>query len=228
MADFYGVVGDRLPAITSQLLDDDGNPVDLTGATVRFVMRALEDTDLKVDGAGEVTDADAGQVRYLWGAADLDTEGLYLASWQVTFGDGRRQTYPGDRQLVVEVSPGTADAAAVDPVDLLWMREWVGSQPDDAALATTYGSYGSRTLAALSILKARRADLLADPLSYSIRGDVTVNAQGNLNALDGFISQLEAIAVADGDLEADADAGLSGLVLERRDTWGRGWPTRTV
>lgn len=107
--------------------------------------------------------------------------------------------------------------------DLTWMREWIGSGPDDDAVQARLDAYdGTRTLAAISILRERRADLLGDPLSYSIRGDVTVNAAGNLSALDSMIAQLEDIAVGDGDL--DAPAGIEGAVLERQDTWGRGYP----
>jgi hypothetical protein len=224
MADFAAKTGDRLPAITSTLTDDDGNPVDLTDAGVMFVMRPLGDATPTVDGQGEVVPPDdAGQVRYWWAADDLADAGLYLAEWQVTFPDARQQTYPGDRQLVIEVVPSVEDGATITPSDLAWMREWIGSSPDDAALADKLAAYdGKRTLAALGILRSRRADLLADPLSYSIRGDVSVNAAGNLSALDSLIAQLEDQAVADGDLPSNT---LSGAVLERSGTWGRGWPS---
>lgn len=115
---------------------------------------------------------------------------------------------------------------AVD--DLTWMREWLGSGPADADLQARLDAYeGVRTLAAISLLRQRRADMLADPLSYSIRGDVTVNAQANMKALDDLIAQLEAQAVEDGDLAAASDA-LAGMVLERQDTWGRGWPVGRI
>lgn len=230
MADFVGKVGDRLPAYTDQLIDHDGNPVDLDDASVRFVMRPLGEADVKVDAAGEVvTDGDTtpadGWVRYWWATEDLDTAGIFLAEWQVTFADLRTQTYPGDRQLVVEVQPGVATASTISPADLAWMREWVGSTPDDAALADLLDTYeGVRSLAALGLLRMRRADLLGDPLSYSIRGDVTVNATANLNALDAMIGLLEDQARADGDLEAGESGLLAGATLERQGTWGRGYP----
>lgn len=225
MADFEAMQGDRLPAITSTLYDDDGNPVDLTDATVVFRMRPLEDAAFTVEGPGEVvTPAEAGRVRYWWDADDLDDAGIFLASWRVTFADGRTQTYPGDRQLVVAVGPSLEAAATISPADLAWMREWVGSDPDDAALADRLAVYeGKRTLAVIGLLRMRRADLLSDPVSYSIRGDVTVNAGANLTALDGMIASLEAQAVADGDLEADDAELIRGASLERQDTWGRGW-----
>lgn len=224
MADFQGKVGDRLPAITSTLTDNDGDPVDLSDATVLFVMRPLDDATPTVSAAGEVIPPDeAGRVRYWWAADDLGEAGIYLADWAVTFGDGRVQHYPGDRQLVVEVMADAGDGTVISPADLAWFREWVGSEPDDAALADRLDVYGGvRSLAALGLLRMRRADLLSDPLSYSIRGDVTVNAQGNLSALDKLIGALEDQAVADGDM--DGNLGLEGAVLERQGTWGRGYP----
>lgn len=111
---------------------------------------------------------------------------------------------------------------AISPEDLAWLREWVGSSPDDATLEAQLDLYGVRSLTALGILRVRRADLLGDPLSYSIRGDVTVNAAGNLSALDILIARLEGIAVADGDLPEEGT--LQGATLERVGTWGRGHP----
>lgn len=109
--------------------------------------------------------------------------------------------------------------------DLIWMREWIGSAPDDDAVQARLDAYdGVRSLATISLLRERRADLLSDPVSYSIRGDITVNAGANLSALDSMIAQLEDIARDDGDLEGDHPDALTGAHLERQGTWGRGWP----
>lgn len=110
---------------------------------------------------------------------------------------------------------------ALDPADEAWLREWVGSTTPAADLEAALAAHGGvRTLAALRILRTRRADLLADPLSYSIRGDVTVNATANLVAVDSTIAQLEAQAADDGDL---VPVGvIAGAGLERQGTWGRG------
>lgn len=226
MADFTAKQGDRLPAITSQLYDDMNDPVDLTGATVTFRMRTVDDTTLVVDAAGEVADTpEEGRVRYWWDADDLAEAGLYLADWVVSFPDGRTQTYPGDRHLIIEVEASLADTPTISPADLAWMREWVGSTPDDATLADRLNVYeGQRTLAAIGLLRMRRADLLSDPLSYSIRGDVTVNAQANLSALDAMLSTLEGIAIAEGAMEGGTGAAIASATLERQDTWGRGYP----
>lgn len=107
--------------------------------------------------------------------------------------------------------------------DLTWIREWIGAAPDDDAVNARLEAYDdNRTQTAISILRERRANLLIDPLSYSIRGDVTVNAQANLAALDDLIKRLIAIGVAEGDLDPDAEDTIQSATLERQDTWGRG------
>lgn len=77
-------VGNRNPSITETILNADGTAHDLTGQTVRFRMRAIGSSVLKVDAAATVVSAPAGTVRYDWAAIDVDTAGQYLCWWQVT------------------------------------------------------------------------------------------------------------------------------------------------
>ena len=50
---------DTSPPLTWQLLDALGNPVNLTGAALRFLMREVKSREVKVDSAVTVTDAAA-------------------------------------------------------------------------------------------------------------------------------------------------------------------------
>lgn len=52
---------------------------------------------------------------------------------------------------------------------------------------------------ALEILRQRRADFTADPASYGIEGDATVNTAENLRQLDRQISRLEQHLATGGD-----------------------------
>lgn len=77
-------VGARNPSITENITVN-GVAFDLTSSTVRFKMRAVNSTTLKVDAAATiVAPATAGNVRYDWAAADVDTAGTYLVWWEVT------------------------------------------------------------------------------------------------------------------------------------------------
>jgi len=101
--DFLIKRGDRREPIERVLRGSDGNPVDLTGASVRFIMKTLEGV-VKVDaGATIVGTPSAGRVRYSWGATDTDTAGPFRAEFEVTFGDGTKQTFPNKDFIAVLV-----------------------------------------------------------------------------------------------------------------------------
>lgn len=95
--------GDRHPHIDATLLNPDGTAVDLSGASVKFLMRSVLGGVLKVNASATVVDAAAGQVSYVWGATDTDTAGDYRAEFEVTFGDGTKLTVPNDSYLPVTV-----------------------------------------------------------------------------------------------------------------------------
>lgn len=78
-------VGNTNPSITENITSG-GAAVDLSASTVQFQMRPVGGTALIVDEPATVTDAAAGEVRYDWDAADMDTAGYYLVWWQVTTG----------------------------------------------------------------------------------------------------------------------------------------------
>jgi hypothetical protein len=103
LSDFTIKKGDRLPVIEATLTDNDDNPADLTGASVRFIMRAPGATSPKVSATATVVDAAAGRVKYAWAGADVDTAGNYEAEWEVTFSGTLKETFPNDRTISVEV-----------------------------------------------------------------------------------------------------------------------------
>ena len=85
-------VGNRLPPITENIVDENGNAVDLTGASgVTFSMRrvgSLSSATPKVNAAAAtiVGSPTLGNVRYSWASGDVDTAGEYLCWWTVTAG----------------------------------------------------------------------------------------------------------------------------------------------
>lgn len=78
--------------------------------------------------------------------------------------------------------------------DLDEIREWVGSEPGDADVEIVYGRTGSVVGAALSILRTRRADLLAGPATWAVAGEYSESNAENLKRLDAQISALERLA----------------------------------
>ena len=85
---------DTSPAIEATLQDSDGEAVNLTSATARFLMRRRGRTTAKVSAEATITNAAAGVVQYDWDPADTDTPGQYEAEFEVTYSDGTKETFP--------------------------------------------------------------------------------------------------------------------------------------
>lgn len=114
MADYTIKAHDRLPSIAATL-SASGAPLNLTGATVKFIMRAKPagngaTPSAKVNAAAVVVDAANGLVRYDWLAVDTDTPGSFQAEWQITWSDGKKQTVPTLTYHTVDVLADLDDA----------------------------------------------------------------------------------------------------------------------
>jgi hypothetical protein len=101
---FYMKQGDTLPAIAATLAGADGEPADLTGASVRFLMRTKgSSSSVLVDADATVVDPTEGTVRYDWANGDTDTTGNHQAEWEVTFAGGEKQTFPNNAYTTVSI-----------------------------------------------------------------------------------------------------------------------------
>ena len=94
---------DTSPSLQALLKDADRNPIDLTGASVRFHMKAVGGA-VKVDAAMTVVDQDNGVVQYDWVTGDTDTVGTYNVEFEVTYSDGAIETFPNKGNLTVNVT----------------------------------------------------------------------------------------------------------------------------
>lgn len=107
-ADFHIKQGDTNPPIKSQLLDENGNAVDISGYNeVGFHMKKPGSTTVKVDAdttsGVSVTDAANGKVEYQWSTGDTDTMGRFHAEWEVEFSDGNIETFPNTGYLEIRI-----------------------------------------------------------------------------------------------------------------------------
>jgi hypothetical protein len=97
--------GDRMPSLKATLGFVEGTNADLTGCTVRFLMRGLRARGLKVAADAVVVSPKGGVVRYDWAAGDTDTSGVWLGEFEVTeTSSGRKQSFPNNGYLSVVIS----------------------------------------------------------------------------------------------------------------------------
>lgn len=95
--------GDTAPIVRAALLDEFAAPVNLTGASVKFVMAASGDKMVAVDAVATIEEATDGIVTYAWAVGDTDDAGSYVAEFEVTFVDASVQTFPTQGYIDVTI-----------------------------------------------------------------------------------------------------------------------------
>lgn len=101
MADFSMKAYDRLPSLMAVLSDKNG-PVNLTGATVMFIMRPEGGGAVKVNTAATIVDATQGIVRYDWATGDTTTPGVYEGEFEV-ISSSKTRTFPTVSYIEIEI-----------------------------------------------------------------------------------------------------------------------------
>jgi len=93
---------DTAPPLEAQLIDADGNPINLDMCGVKFHMK---------DGYGKVNinrpativDAAQGLVRVDWQDGDTSIAGIMKCEFEVTFTDGKVLTVPNDGYFLIHI-----------------------------------------------------------------------------------------------------------------------------
>lgn len=85
--------------------------INLSGCTVRFIMRNRKTGTVKVNAAATIVSASAGTWRYDWASGDTDTAGDYDVELEITDAGGIKETAPTlpyKRYYSCEVQPDLA------------------------------------------------------------------------------------------------------------------------
>lgn len=131
MPDFIINQGDTEPSYADQLAYSNGEVVNLTGATVRFTIRAFTSSrPVALTGTVTITKATAGEVSYTFSQADTALAGAFMASWLVVFADGARMTFPTEGYIWLEVQPNLLSGEA-KLVGLPEVTDHLGIPPQD-------------------------------------------------------------------------------------------------
>jgi hypothetical protein len=104
MSTIYLKAGDTAPAATATLKDSDGNPVNLTDATVRFLLRDAISGIVVLEGDADLGDDETdGTVAYPWVEGDTDTPGVLRGEFEATFDDGSVESFPDGSYIDVVI-----------------------------------------------------------------------------------------------------------------------------
>lgn len=98
--------GDLLPNLTAVLQDRSG-PLNITGGTVKFIMRAAEGS-VKINASATIVTAASGIVQYTWSGSDTDTAGEFEGEFQVTL-SGKKETFPNTGYIPIIILDDIAD-----------------------------------------------------------------------------------------------------------------------
>lgn len=94
--------GNTEPNLRVQLLEEDGDPKNLTGFTASVVVVEPNGDTPVVDSSMTVVDEGLGIVEYDWQSSDTGTAGFYDA--EVTITDGTDTiTYPNHRYFTIRI-----------------------------------------------------------------------------------------------------------------------------
>ena len=94
---------DTQPAMKVRLKDSAGNPVSLTGATVRVAIQHYSQPDIKFLRDAYIQDAITGEVWLVWQPEETQVTGLYRVEFRVTYQDGTQETFPNSGYLLVNI-----------------------------------------------------------------------------------------------------------------------------
>ncbi len=94
--------GDTSPAIQYQLTLGTGQT--LVGATATFKVASINGGALKIDSPAAV-DSAQNILSYQWIAGDTDSAAVYRAEFEVTYSDGKIETFPNSEYIQINVIP---------------------------------------------------------------------------------------------------------------------------
>ena len=103
--------GNLQPPVEATLLDGNADPINLTGATIKMVMRKVS-TGVVLEKTMVIVSAIAGTLKYDWVAGDTDNPGFYDIEFKITFSDTTSLTVPNNTYDRLEIIDNLGSPAA--------------------------------------------------------------------------------------------------------------------
>jgi hypothetical protein len=134
---------DTKDTITYTVTNLDGSIVNLTGASVKFVMG--KNKTLITNAAATIVSAAAGTVSYTLTESDTLQAGTFNAEFEVTFSDGKVKTYPSNGYILVNIQANVdkslstyiEDSIAYRVSDIQILKNSIQAQLDQFAIGAS-------------------------------------------------------------------------------------------
>lgn len=126
---------DTLDIIDYTIRDEDNQPVNLSGSTVKFVMG--KKNKMIVNSPAIIDNAASGEVSYQLKPEDTLVSGNFQAEFEVTFSDGKVKTYPNNGYIIVTIQPNLDNNKTTIVVDLIAKQQGEFEQKLDDILKLT-------------------------------------------------------------------------------------------
>lgn len=131
-ADWTLKQNDTAPILTDTLTYSNGQAVNLTGATLTFIMRSLTAVSpVVLTGLASITKPLEGKVSYTPTVGDTSNPGMFMANWHVSFPGGQEMTWPTEGYLWVEIEENLTHAGGQQLISLPEVKDSLGIQPND-------------------------------------------------------------------------------------------------
>lgn len=132
MPDYVITQGDTQPILTDTLKLSNGELVDLTGATVKVLVRNPTASEVQtLTGVVKVEgNPKAGEIAYYPTAVDTASAGNFMGSWHVVFPGGGTMTFPTEGYMWFQVQPNLEKLPAL-MVGLDEIKSELNIEPDD-------------------------------------------------------------------------------------------------
>lgn len=95
--------GDTWPPLRATLIEADGNPIDLTGATVTFQMEDDNNNEV-INSSAIIESSSEGKVRYDWSPNDTDEVGTFEGDFVIEFPSGQIATVPNREYIPIYIT----------------------------------------------------------------------------------------------------------------------------
>lgn len=130
--DFTIAQNDTSPILTDTLSYSNGQPANLTGATLSLVMRSLVSaTPVTLTGTAAIVEPIGGKVSYTFSAKDTATVGQFSASWEVVLGGGAKMRWPTVGYIWISVEESLLTTGVRQLVSLPEVKSLLGIKSND-------------------------------------------------------------------------------------------------